>query len=439
MSRLLRIREFLCRPLLPLFLALAATFSSGGAGAVDELNRIVAVVNDDVVLESELEAKLRIVREQLSAQNTQMPPEDVLRQQVLERVIVDKLQLQLAARNNILVDDETLNASLRNIADQNGLTLEQFRAALESEGHPFAGFREEIRNQIILSRLHQQMVGNRINITEQEIDNLLANEQAWGGGEREYHLAHILIAVPEGSPPEAIQAAEEKAKGVVRDLRAGADFAHTAVSVSAGQTALEGGDLGWRKAGQLPTLLAESVHGMRQGEITDPIRGTGGFHIVKLVETRGDGRHVITQTHVRHILLQPDELMSEIEARLRLEQLRERIIGGEDFAALARSHSKDKVSASKGGDLGWASPGDLVPRFEEAMNRLQPDQISDVVETRFGLHIIQVLGRRDHDSTDEFKRNKAREMIRKRKMDEELALWLRRLRDEAYVEYRTEE
>ncbi len=431
--------KVLCKRLLPLFLALMAALSTGSAGAADELNRIVAVVNDDVVLESELEAKLRIVREQLSAQNTQMPPENVLRQQVLERVIVDQLQLQLAARNNIQVDDETLNASLRNIAEQNGLSLEQFRAALEAEGHSFAAFREEIRSQIILSRLHQQMVGNRINVTDQEIDNLLANEQAWGGGEREYHLGHILIAVPEGSSPEVIQAAGQKADDIVRQLRAGADFAHTAVSVSAGQTALEGGDLGWRKAGQLPTLLAESVHGMRPGDITDPIRGTGGFHIVKLIETRGDDRHVITQTHVRHILLQPDELMSETEVRLRLEQLRERIIGGEDFAALARSHSKDKVSASKGGDLGWVSPGDLVPRFEEAMNRLQPNEVSDVVETRFGLHIIQVLGRRDHDSTDEFKRNKAREMIRKRKLDEELALWIRRLRDEAYVEYRTEE
>lgn len=430
--------KLLCKRLLPLFLALMAALSTGGAGAADELNRIVAVVNDDVVLESELETKLRIVREQLAAQNTQMPPENVLRQQVLERVIVDQLQLQLAARNNIQVDDETLNASLRNIADQNGLSLEQFRAALEAEGHSFAAFREEIRSQIILSRLHQQMVGNRINVTDQEIDNLLANEQAWGG-EREYHLGHILIAVPEGSSPEVIQAAGRKADDIVRQLRAGADFAHTAVSVSAGQTALEGGDLGWRKAGQLPTLLAESVHGMQPGDITDPIRGTGGFHIVKLIETRGDDRHVITQTHVRHILLQPDELMSETEVRLRLEQLRERIIGGEDFAALARSHSKDKVSASKGGDLGWVSPGDLVPPFEEAMNRLQPNEVSDVVETRFGLHIIQVLGRRDHDSTDEFKRNKAREMIRKRKLDEELALWIRRLRDEAYVEYRTEE
>ena len=403
------------------------------------LNRIVAVVNDDVVLESELNSKLQIVREQLAAQNTQLPPDDVLRQQVLERVILDQLQLQLALRNNIQVDDETLNASLRNIAQQNNMDLDQFRATLEREGHSFAAFREEIRSQIIISRLHQQMVGNRINVTEQEIDNLLDNEKAWGGSEREYHLGHILIAVPDGATPETIREAQTKAEGVVQRLREGADFAATAVSVSSGQTALEGGDLGWRKAGQLPTLLVEIVHDLQTGQITDPIRAAGGFHIVKLIDQRGDGRHVITQTHARHILLQPDELMSVTEVRLRLEQLRERIIGGEDFAALARSHSKDKLSASKGGDLGWVNPGDLVPRFEEAMNNLRPGEISPVVESRFGFHIIEVLDRRDYDSTDEFKRNQARELIRKRKIDEELALWRRRLRDEAYVEYRAEE
>jgi peptidyl-prolyl cis-trans isomerase SurA len=413
--------------------------ASAALPAAEPLNRIVAVVNDDVVLASELEAKLDIVREQLRAQNTALPPENLLRQQVLERVIVDQLQLQLAARNNVQIDDETLNGNLRNIAEQNGMDLEQFRTTLEAEGHNFAAFREEIRNQIAIARLHQQMVGNRVNVTDQEIDNLLANEQAWGGSEKEYRLGHILIAVPDGATPEQIKAAERQAEETVASLRGGADFATTAVAISAGQTALQGGDLGWRKAGQLPTVIADMVHDLQPGGIADPVRAAGGFHIVKLTELRGEGRHVITQTRARHILLTADELLPEHEVRNRLEQLRERIVGGEDFAALARSHSKDKVSASKGGDLGWVGPGDLVPQFEETMARLDVNDVSAPVETRFGWHIIQVLERRDHDSTDEFKRNKARELIRKRKTDEELALWLRRLRDEAYVEYRTEE
>jgi peptidyl-prolyl cis-trans isomerase SurA len=420
-------------------LLLATLVGATALSAAEPLNRILAVVNDDVVLASELETKLKIVREQLSGQMEQLPPEDVLRQQVLERIIVDKLQLQLAERNNIQVDDETLNSNLRNIAAQNGVELDEFRATLEREGLDFAAFREEIRNQIILARLHQQTVGSRITVTEQEIDTLLANEQAWGGSEKEYRLGHILIAVPEGATPEQLRAAQQKAEEIVADLRGGADFAATAVSVSAGQTALEGGDLGWRKAGQLPTLLAETVHTMQPGAISDPIRAGGGFHIVKLQELRGGGRHVITQTHVRHILLSADELLPEHEVVTRLEQLRERIVGGEDFSTLARSHSKDKVSASKGGDLGWTNPGDLVPQFEEAMNALAINQVSYPIETRFGWHIIQVLERREYDSTDEFKRNQVRELIRKRKTDEELALWLRRLRDEAYVEYRTEE
>lgn len=420
-------------------LLLATLVGATALSAAEPLNRILAVVNDDVVLASELESRLKIVREQLSGQMEQLPPEDVLRQQVLERIIVDKVQLQLAERNNIKVDDETLNSNLRTIAAQNGVELDEFRATLEREGLDFAAFREEIRNQIILARLHQQTVGSRITVTEQEIDTLLANEQAWGGSEKEYRLGHILIAVPEGATPEQLRAAQQKAEEIVADLRGGADFATTAVSVSAGQTALEGGDLGWRKAGQLPTLLAETVHTMQPGAISDPIRAGGGFHIVKLQELRGGGRHVITQTHVRHILLSADELLPEHEVVNRVEQLRERIVGGEDFATLARSHSKDKVSASKGGDLGWSNPGDLVPQFEEAMNALAINQVSYPIETRFGWHIIQVLERREHDSTDEFKRNQVRELIRKRKTDEELALWLRRLRDEAYVEFRTEE
>lgn len=404
-----------------------------------DLNQIVAVVNDDVILRSELDEKVQLVRSQLRDQNTTMPEPAVLYRQVLERLIMERLQLQVAERNNIEVDDETLNANLRNIAQQNGLSLTEFRKVLEQEGMNYADFREDIRNQIKINRLRQQTVTNRINVSEQEVDNLLASQNAWSDQVRDYHLAHILIATPEAASPEQIQQAERKANEVLQRLRNGADFGETAVSVSQSETALEGGDLGWRKAAQLPSLFADVVRKMKPDDISDVIRSPSGFHIIKLVDVRGDERHVITQSKVRHILLHSNEMMNDAEARIRIQQLHDRLESGEDFAELARTHSMDKVSASNGGDLGWVNPGDMVPEFEQAMNELEPGEISQPVQSRFGWHIIQVLDRRKVDSTTDYKRTKAREMIRKRKTDEEMELWLRRLRDEAYVDYRLDE
>ena len=407
--------------------------------AVQELERIVAIVNDDVVLESELDDRVSMIREQLDAQNTPIPSDEAIRRQVLERIIVEKLQLQLADNNNIQVDDEALNASIREIARKNNMSLEEFRNVLEAENHSFASFREELRDQIRINQVRQQMVGNRIKITDQEIENFFASEQAAGDVGTEYHLAHILIPVPEAASSEQVQAARTKAEDVLRQLRAGSDFAEMAVAVSAGQTALQGGDLGWRKVAELPSVAAETIRQMKAGDISDLLRNPSGFHIVKLVAVRGGPEHYVSQTHARHILLQAGELSSADDARVRLEQLRERLIGGEDFAALARSHSQDKLSASRGGDLGWINPGDMVPRFEEAMDKLQPGEISEPVKTRFGWHLIEVMGRRQHDSTDDYQRAKAREAILRYKTNVETDLWLRRLRDEAYVEYRTDE
>ncbi|WP_096367634.1 MULTISPECIES: peptidylprolyl isomerase [Thiohalobacter] len=406
--------------------------------AAQPINRIVAVVNDDVILASELEDKVQLVRSQLAQQNTQAPDPAQLERQVLERLIMERLQLQVAERNNIEVDDETLNANLRNIAAQNGVTLTEFRQTLEREGMDYAAFREELRSQIMINRLRQQTVINRIDISDQEVDNLLASQTAWSDQTRDYHLGHILIATPEAASPEQIQAAERKATGVLDRLRGGADFSETAVAVSESETALEGGDLGWRKAAQLPSLFADVVRDMQPGEISDLIRSPSGFHIIKLIDVRGEERHVITQSRVRHILLQPDEMTSEADVRLRIEQLRGRLETGADFAELARSHSTDKVSASNGGDLGWVNPGDMVPEFEQAMNKLAPGEISEPVQSRFGWHLIQVLERRERDSTEDYQRARAREMIRQRKTDEEMELWLRRLRDESYIEYRLE-
>jgi len=401
------------------------------------IDRIVAVVNDDVILASELEARYRQVLRRLEKEGTRLPDEQTLKRQVLERLILEKLQLQLAERNNIRIDDEALNAHLARLARENGMSLEAFRQALERQGVDYAAFREEIRRQMRLQRLHQQMVRNRVRVTEQEIDNLLANRKAWGNADTRYHLAHILIPVPDGASPEQVQAARRKAEQLRARLLEGADFAATAMAESAARTALEGGDLGWRRLDQLPESFAEVARRLRPGEISEPIQGPGGFHIIKLLEVQGEqAPRVVRQTLVRHILVKPNPLLPPEEARHRAEQIRQRILNGEDFADLARAHSEDTLSAAKGGDLGWVNPGEMVPAFEEAMDRLEPGEVSPVVRSPFGLHIIQVLDRREKDNTEDFQRARARQIIRKRKEEEALQHWLQRLRDEAWVEIR---
>jgi peptidyl-prolyl cis-trans isomerase SurA len=389
-------------------------------------------------MRSELDAAIKEVSAQLKEKNTPLPPQAVLEKQVLEKLILEHLQLQLAEVNGIKIDDITLNNKLQDIAKENGVSLTDFRAVLEREGYDYGSFRENIRHQLTIAQLRQQMVGSRISISDQEVDNLLASLQASQLGNTEYHLAHILIATPDAASEDQIQAARQRADRIVANLRAGADFTQTAIAESDAPTALEGGDIGWRSAGQLPSLFVDPVKEMHPGDVHDPIRSPSGFHIIKLVEQRGDERHIVNQTHVRHILLKTDAVHTNETIKTRLEQLESRLRGGEDFATLAKSNSQDTLSAAKGGDLGWVNPGDLVPKFEEVMDNTQPGQISQPFETEFGWHILQVLERREHDSTEEYKRSKARQVIRKRKGDEELFLWLRRLRDEAYVEYRLE-
>lgn len=436
-NRLSRInRHWLGKLLVFAILGLSQGMSVTNA-SVETLEQIVAIVNEDVILASDLTNRVRVIRAQLASQDTPLPPEDVLARQVLERIVIENLQLQIADRNNIQIDDEALNTSIRDIARKNNMSLEEFRGVLEKENHSFASFREELRNQIRINQVRQAMVGNRINVTEQEIDNFLASEGAAGDSGKEYHLAHILIAVPEAASPDDIQAAREKAEGVSQRLRGGADFAEMAVAVSDAQTALQGGELGWRQVAELPSVAADTIRAMRAGDISDLLRNPSGFHIVKLIDVRGGSEHYVTQTRARHILLKFGELDSEDDALVRIQQLQERLLNGEDFAALARSNSQDKVSASRGGDLGWINSGDMVPQFETAMSKLQADEISEPVKTRFGWHLIQVQERRRHDSTDEFQRAKARESILQYKTHVETDLWLRRLRDEAYVEYRT--
>jgi peptidyl-prolyl cis-trans isomerase SurA len=403
-----------------------------------ELDRIITVINDDVVMKSELDEKVRTIKGQLKEQGTTLPPSSILEKQVLDRLILTKLQIQMAENTGIRVDDESLNRTISNIAAENKLSLAQFREILESDGYSYEKFREDIRHEILTSRLRQRQVDNRITVTDREIRNFMDNQEHQGEVETEYSLAHILISTPEGTSASEREGAKKIAEKVVNDLKNGGDFAQLAATYSDSDDALDGGKLGWRKAGQVPTLFAESVADMQKGDNSDLIRSSSGFHIIKLLDVRSTEQVVVTQTNARHILIRPDELISEDDARSRLQQLLLRIKGGDEFDDLARGHSNDTVSAADGGSLGWISPGDMVPEFEVAMNELAPGEVSSPFKTQFGIHIVQVLERREHDSTEDVKRAKAREAIRQRKLEEAHQNWLREMRDDAYVEYRLE-
>ena len=412
-------------------------FGPGPSAPGQALDAIVAVVDDDIITRSELETELAGIRRQLQTRDAEIPPENVLERQVLERMILQRIQIRAAERNNIVVDDQSINAAIGEIAQRNDMNLEQLRQAVERrEGIPFAEFREGIGAEIAVARLRQRVVESRIRVSEQEVDNLLVGNNRPGGGAREYRLAQILIAVPEGANPAELSVARQRADEVLAELRAGADFRSLAVSVSDGRQALEGGDLGWRSPQQIPTIFADVIPTLAVGEVSEPIRSPSGFHLVAVLDTRGDQQSAVTQTRTRHILLTPNELVSAEEIRQRLLRLRERILGGEDFAALARANSEDPGSAARGGDLGWVSPGQLVPPFEEAMARLSPGELSQPVQTSFGWHLIQVLERRQQQAGGEAQRAAAREALFRRKADEEWEIWLRQLRDQAYVEIR---
>jgi peptidyl-prolyl cis-trans isomerase SurA len=384
---------------------------------------------------SELEREMASVTERALRAGQALPPQPQLRQQALEQLILLKLQLAAAARAGIQVDAETMNRALHNIAQRNNLTLEEMAAALTAEGISFDSYREQLKTDLILSRLHSREVLNRIQITTDEIDDYLAQHQP-AGGRQALYLRHMLIALPEGASPAQDAQAHAKAQALQGRLAEGADFAALARAESDGQQAANGGDLGWMRSSQVPSLFADALQGLEKGDVAGPLKSASGYHLVQLVDYQSGQRAVINQTHVRHILIKPDELVSEDEARIRLEQLRERISGGADFATLARSHSDDKGSASKGGDLGWVSPGDLVPAFEETMAQLAANALSQPVRSQFGWHLIQVLGRRQHDATDEVLRSKARQALRQRKAAEATQLYLQQLRNEAFVDIR---
>ena len=398
------------------------------------LDRIVAVVEDDIILESELTLEAIDIVQNLQANNVMIPPNYILRKQVLERLIIEKLQQQLAEKSGIRVSDEMLRNSIADIAGRNNMSPEQFRIELENQGMDFAKFQKTIHSEIAINQLRGREIGSRIKVTDREVAHYLETRGNVDQEKVKYHLGHILISIPEAASASVIQKAREKAERVIGDLRNGENFKQMAISVSDGGNALKGGDLGWRTIGQIATLFVDEVTTMSRGDISDPIRSPSGFHIIKMLEMEGVDKHMVTKTKARHILIKTNELIDDKEAGKRLLTLKQRIMNGDDFATLARSHSDDKGSAIKGGDLGWVGPGALVPPFEAAMNKLAINEISDPVQTQFGWHMIQVQDREDRDNSAEFKKNRVREEIRKRKMEEETELWLRRLRDEAFVD-----
>ncbi|MBE9532875.1 MAG: peptidylprolyl isomerase [Proteobacteria bacterium] len=415
-----------------LFLALLLV----GSAWAEPLDRIIAVVNDEVLLESELIEMEVTVRQQLRQRDAATPPGEVLRKQVLERLILQKIQIQKASRVGIRVGDDALNAALRQIADNNKMSLREFSQVLQEDGFDFGDFRETIREEMIISRLRKSLVDDKVVVSDREIDNFVATQVAQGGAEEAYNLLHILISVPEAALPEEVQIAQEKLSKVQTLLSDGVDFSEVAAGYSDGQNALEGGDLGWRKQGELPSLFASVVPQLDISSISDVLRSGSGFHIVKLVDKKSEEVYLVKQTLASHILIKTNELTTDEDAEKRLNSLRDRIMNGDDFAELARSNSDDTGSAIEGGSLGWSSSGAMVPEFEEKMNELEPGDVGDVFKSRFGWHLIKVIERREENMAEEFKRMKARGQIRQRKIAEDLESWLRQLHDEAYIEYR---
>ncbi|KAF3977238.1 MAG: molecular chaperone SurA [Methylococcales symbiont of Iophon sp. n. MRB-2018] len=402
------------------------------------LDRIVAVVENDVVLDRELTEEVYSVVSNLQANNVTIPPTIILRKQVLERLILDKLQRQFAAKSGIKVSDSMLNNAITGIAKKNNLTINKFREELKNEGISFKDFEENIRNEIIINQLRTREISSRIRVTEREVGHYVETQGDIGKTNVQYHIGHILIAIPDAPSPSIIQEAKNKAKAVLADLQKGTDFEQIAASVSSAANALKGGSLGWRTIDEIPVLFVDSVFKLKEGEVAKLIRSPSGFHIIKLFGLKGVDKHMVTKTKGRHILIKTNELINDEKARKRLLNLKTRILDGDDFSTLARSNSDDKSSAINGGDLGWVGPGYLVPPFELAMNKLAINEISDPVQTQFGWHIIQVLEREEKDNSDEFKKTQAKKVIRKRKIEEETELWLRRLRDEAFVKINTD-
>ncbi|HKE96430.1 MAG TPA: peptidylprolyl isomerase [Povalibacter sp.] len=402
------------------------------------LDRIAAVVNDGVVLVSQLDAQTEEITARLRQQNTELPPRNVLRRQILERLVMEEVQMQRANKLGIQISDEMLNGALDNIARSNGLSFADLPREMEKQGVDYREYREEIRRQMTLQMLRQRDVIARINISPREMEQAMARAKNSPNQNTEYNISHILVSVAVTATPEQIEAREKRMQEVYGKAKAGEDFAQLALTYSDSSTNIEGGSLGWRKGSQLPSIVAEQVAKMKAGDLSEPIRTPSGFHLFRLNETRGGTQQaVVAQVHVRHILLTTNELEDDQTLEQKLNDIRNRVLnGGEDFGAIAAVTSKDPGSAADGGDLGWSGPGTFVPEFDKQVAALKENEISKPFRTQYGWHIVQLLGRRDHDVTEDKERQQVYAQLRESKAEEETELWLRHLRDEAFVDYR---
>mgnify|MGYP000382587216 FL=1 len=402
------------------------------------LDRIVAVVNDGVITQNQLNSRVRSATSQLHRQKVQLPPQEILRQQVLDQMITERAQVQTAKEAGIQVDDSDLEQALVRVAANQKMTPQQMRQVVEKDGIAWPDFREEIRSQMMIARVREREVDARVNVSPGEVDNFLANQAATGSGE-EVHLAHIIIRIPEGASPETLNKLRLKAVSIDEQAKSGRDFGQLAATYSESNDAMQGGDLGFRPLDSLPQVMSSAIANLKPGQVSDVVRSPSGFHIVKLIARKGGSAlPQIQQTHARHILIKVTEVTSEAEARQKINQVHSRLKNGEDFAALAKLYSQDG-SAQKGGDLGWLYPGDTVPAFDQAMNALKIGEISNPVQSQFGFHIIQVLERRTTDVSQERQRQRATMALRQRKLEEANQEWIRQVRDRAYVEIRLDD
>lgn len=414
--------------------SLAQTLDLSDTGV--KIDGIAAVVNDGIVLLSELDEQTNMVVQRLQSANTPLPPMNVLREQILESLVIKEIQLQRARRGGITMPDEMLNRAMADIARRNGTTLSELPDLLAADGVDYLSYREEMRDQMVIERLRQRDVVTRIGVTPRELDEYLERESGSEYLNNEYKVSHILISVPAAASPEQLQAASDEAGELTEKLNNGANFAELAVSYSDAQNALDGGSIGWRKGDALPTLFAEIVPGMRVGDVSVPVRTPSGIHLIRLDDMKGGEPIIEDQTLARHILLETNEIEDDVVIEQRLLEIREEIIASGDFGAIAKAVSQDPGSAVEGGELGWMGPGTFVPEFEQQMNALEIGELSQPFKSPFGWHIVEVMERRVHDTTDDVRRQQAMMAIRESKLTEETELWVRQIRDEAFVEYR---
>lgn len=415
--------------------ALALALAPAALAETQILDRVIAVVNDGVVLQSEFDARKGAVMQRLQGQYDQLPPMDVLEQQILDQLILEQLQLEEAARYGMEVSDQQLNDTLQQIMANNGMSsMDELAANLAQDGMTLAHMREKIRRDLLLNQVQQGVVNSRIRVTDQEIDNFLASSDGKFATSPDYHLGHILISASSSASQEEVEAAKAEAEKLYQQLQEGADFGQLAIGHSDDQTALDGGDLGWRKLAQLPELFSEVVSGLEVGEVSEPIRSGAGFHLLKNFEQRGGGEQLVQQTKARHILIKTSEIMDDETAQEKLTEIKQKIEDGADFAEMARENSEDIGSMLEGGDLGWANPGMFVPAFENAMAQTEIGEITGPFKSQFGWHILQVVDRRQEDMSDLVVRNKAAQMMRERRFNEELQVWQTELKESAFID-----